>query len=273
MDGYLRLGSSVIVVNPGPTSFYVKTGIVPFRAPYALSLGIINENVLRSRIRNTKEDFITMILESDMLKIVASSTLHPAVRNVFRVESCGNFHEGSPIRYGQPIMFVLEPTIESFSNDKNAKKRLFLASDLRRIGDPSLLMDTQSIYLELNEPSFAAQWCLEAADPNFRQEMEGRPVKLDEKLLIRHIRTNQALALEPKIMVRNAFGPDLGISVKTYVDPHKVERDVNLWLLTSATEPQVQSKMEPLSGSEACPVLTSENTSFECDVSRQKVDS
>ncbi|KAA0185859.1 hypothetical protein FBUS_00451, partial [Fasciolopsis buskii] len=158
--------------------------------------------------------------------------------------SCTRFPSSHPIRYGQPVQFVLEPAIQSNEKEDSQRTQLFLASDLKRLGDVSSADGEQDIYFELNQPTFSSVWCLEVADPALRHEMEGTPVKLDEKLLIRHVRTNQVLALKPRTIIRNAFGPELGISVKTLLDPHKVERDVNVWLLTSINQPLIPSRLE-----------------------------
>ncbi|TPP57768.1 hypothetical protein FGIG_05389 [Fasciola gigantica] len=187
-------------------------------------------------------------------------------------KSCGQYPEGYAICYGQPIVLVLEPTDQSIKDGKSPKTRLFLASDLKRVGDTLLSDGEQDVYLQLNQPSFSAQWSLEAADPKFRCELEGTPVKLNERLLIRHIRTNQVLALKPQTIIRNAFGPELGVSVKTQLDPHKVERDVNVWLLASAIQPLVHSRLETLTNAESSSASNVPNTQPETEITGQEVD-
>ncbi|XP_018651298.1 hypothetical protein Smp_029790 [Schistosoma mansoni] len=82
----------------------------------------------------------------------------------------------------------------------------------------------------------------------------------DQKLLIKHVRSNKALALEPNFTARTLFGQETCLSVRTYYDSHKLERDVNVWMLASA-------KQQGLSyiSDEQAPHKILENTSLESD--------
>ncbi|KAA3671412.1 uncharacterized protein DEA37_0005180 [Paragonimus westermani] len=175
-------------------------------------------------------------------------------------------NDGSLVRYGQSVMFTLKPMIgltESNAEDP-PEQPLYLASDLEHLCDPVCQPGIQPLYFEYAKPSFAAQWRIEAADPKLRLEFEGRPVRLDEKVIIKHVRTNKSLALEPNCQIRNVFGRDLNVSANTYYDSHKAERDVNIWTLTSARQPGVPGDNR-IANRAALPA-TADNTSWECDV-------
>lgn len=101
--------------------------------------------------------------------------------------SCTRFPSSHPIRYGQPVQFVLEPAIQSNEKEDSQRTQLFLASDLKRLGDVSSADGEQDIYFELNQPTFSSVWCLEVADPALRHEMEGTPVKVTAVNCLSHI--------------------------------------------------------------------------------------
>lgn len=85
-DKILRNGCSVMVLNPGPSSYYVKAGLVAERAPCSLSVGLTNEDYLDTISFKNLQDMFSRILESGSDKLVGSFLLWPAVRNIFRID-------------------------------------------------------------------------------------------------------------------------------------------------------------------------------------------
>ncbi|CAH8535505.1 unnamed protein product [Heterobilharzia americana] len=170
-------------------------------------------------------------LRNGFLYVTASKNLKPSARNIFKVCCLRENQNGRIIRYGEPIMFALQPDIISSKCGPILEKKLikdqllYLATDLQHLGDQNLQPGAQNLYLEVGTPSFLSQ-----------KEFEGRPVKADQKLLIKHVRSNKALALEPNFTVRTLFGRETCLSVRTYYDSHKLERDVNVWILASARQ-------------------------------------
>ncbi|CAH8561202.1 unnamed protein product [Heterobilharzia americana] len=198
--------------------------------------------------------------------LLASKNLKPSARNIFKVCCLRENQNGRIIRYGEPIMFALQPDIISSKCGPILEKKLikdqllYLATDLQHLGDQNLQPGAQNLYLEVGTPSFLSQWRLEYEDPHFRKEFEGRPVKADQKLLIKHVRSNKALALEPNFTVRTLFGRETCLSVRTYYDSHKLERDVNVWILASARQQGLSNV-----SNETAPHKILENTSLEGD--------
>ncbi|GAA52601.1 hypothetical protein CLF_108431 [Clonorchis sinensis] len=169
---------------------------------------------------------------------------------------------GRALRYGQPVMFSLQPEFGPVNKEKPPKP-FYLASQLSRLGDPLCQSGAQMVLFEQGEPSYAAHWEIVAADCQLRHEKEGRLVKMGDKILIRHIRTNKPLALEPKFPIRTISGRDIQVSANAYYDSHRAERDVNIWTLSRGVlsrgqeedqmESQEKAKMEQSGDEDAEP--------------------
>nr|CAH8849715.1 unnamed protein product [Trichobilharzia regenti] len=265
-DGYLRFGSNIQIVNTGSSPYYVKYGLSSPRDPHVVSLSVDLSCNLNLEISNCDDNFFKFMDKNGYLNVTASKNIQPSAKNIFKVLSLRGNQNGRVIRYGEPIILALQPDIISLKcptklQDKLIKDQfLYLASDLKHIGDPNLQPEAQDLFFEVGTPTFLSQWRLEYEDPHLRREMEGRPVKADQKLLIKHVRSNKALALEPKFTVRTLFGKETCLSVRTYYDSHKLERDVNVWVLASARQQGLSC-----TSNEQTPHKVLENTSLEGD--------
>ncbi|CAH8554754.1 unnamed protein product [Schistosoma bovis] len=265
-DGYLRFGSNVQILNPGSSPYYVKCGLAPTRPPYALGLSIDISCNLTLELSNSDDNIFQSLGRNGLLSVTASKNVQPSAKNVFRIFCLHESQYGRVIRYGEPFVFGLQPDIISSKCNAALKKKLntdqclYLASDLQHLGDQNLQPGAQNLYFEVGRPSFLSQWRLEYEDPHLRKEFEGRPVKSDQNLIIKHVRSNKALALEPGFTARTLFGQETCLSVRTYYDSHKLERDVNVWMLATA-------KQQGLSciSDEQAPHKVLENTSLESD--------
>ena len=99
-------------------------------------------------------------------------------------------------------------------------------------------------------------WVLEHPDPNQRLEATGRPINVDETVLIRHEMTNQWLAADTK-QYENSFGMEFEVmahsflvnnksqnllqerrGVSTIDIPARGQKDENLWLVMGASSPE-----------------------------------
>ncbi|CAL8098579.1 unnamed protein product [Calicophoron daubneyi] len=266
MDGNLRCGSAVQIINSGASPFYQRIGLASPRNPHVIALAITNSERFAALAAADSKNILEKLINEDAVKVVASPSIEPSSRNVFVVESCCSQNSSHVLRYGEAVTFCLLPNIDGYDSDE--KTRLYLATDLVRIGDPVLREGAQPLFFEMNEPTFASQWRIEAESTRMKHELEGRPIKLDEKLIIRHTRTNKPLALEDKWILPNFFGHDVGVSANAYFDSHKAELDVNLWCLCSARQRGI-SRGYSESNQQTQPVIA-ENTALECDVAKQR---
>ncbi|KAF8563676.1 hypothetical protein P879_10684 [Paragonimus westermani] len=203
-DGYARTGDKIQILNPGISSYYEKMGLTSPRDVYALALGITNTCTLSMLIDKRVTNIFEKLLEENVLKTVATKSVEAAQRNLFQIESPHMGNDGSLVRYGQSVMFALKLMIGLTESNAEGppEQPLYLASDLEHLCDPVCQPGIQPLYFEYAKPSFAAQWRIEAADPKLRLEFEGRPVRLDEKVIIKHVRTNKSLALQPNCLIR-----------------------------------------------------------------------
>nr|CAX72877.1 hypothetical protein [Schistosoma japonicum] len=265
-DGYLRFGSNVQILNPGTSPYYIKSGLAAPRAPHVLGLSIDISCDLTLELSNSRDNIFMSLERNGLLTVTASKNMQPSAKNIFRICCLRENQYGRIIRYGEPIVLALQPDIISSKCSPSLQKQLdsnqflYLASDLQHLGDQNLQPGSQSLYFEVGKPSFLSQWRLEYDDPHLRREFEGRPVKSDQKLLIKHVRSNKALALEPDFVCCTLFGKETCLTVRTYYDSHKLERDVNVWIIATA-------KQQGLCGitNEQTPHKILENTSLESD--------
>ncbi|KAF5400119.1 hypothetical protein PHET_06234 [Paragonimus heterotremus] len=227
-DGYARIGMNIQILNPGISSYYEKMGLASPRDAYALALGITNTYGLSVLIAKRVTNIFEKLHEENVLKIVATRCVEAAKRNLFRIESPYTGNDGSLVRYGQSVMLTLKPMIAQTEANTEGP---------------------------LGQPLYLASDVEHLCDP------------LDEKVIIKHVRTNKSLALEPDFLIPNVFGRDANVSANTYYDSHKAERDVNIWTLTSARQPGVCG--DNRATNRAALPITADNTSSECDMTHQ----
>ncbi|KAG5446391.1 Cilia- and flagella-associated protein 161 [Clonorchis sinensis] len=262
IDEFVRIGSEVQLINPGISEFYRKAKLSSPRPAYALAFGVVNLDRILVLLSIGADNILESMYEEKATPVVATSNLSPASRSMFRIESPDPEDYGRALRYGQPVMFSLQPEFGPVNKEKPPKP-FYLASQLSRLGDPLCQSGAQMVLFEQGEPSYAAHWEIVAADCQLRHEKEGRLVKMGDKILIRHIRTNKPLALEPKFPIRTISGRDIQVSANAYYDSHRAERDVNIWTLSRGVlsrgqeedqmESQEKAKMEQSGDEDAEP--------------------
>nr|XP_033799541.1 cilia- and flagella-associated protein 161-like isoform X2 [Geotrypetes seraphini] len=64
--------------------------------------------------------------------------------------------------------------------------------------------------------------------------MEGFMGQANKKLLIIHSKTNRCLAVLRKHAQWTFFGKEFEVATHTYMNSHKVEEDLNHWILVTA---------------------------------------
>nr|VZI38023.1 unnamed protein product [Spirometra erinaceieuropaei] len=196
---------------------------------FCLSLGCIpSPNVFK-----TEEDLYNELISNGVA--VATRTFQPSFRNCFYIKSIGDSTAVRRVVYGEAVYLCLQ-------REETDKERAFLndSANVIAIGSrPSILGEPGPksggcavFYGKIpkeTEVPFVFHWKLEHFNPKERLEYEGTPVKAGDKVIIKHIQTNQALSLEPSVLMRNVFGSDYEVCAKTHFNSHKAEQENNIW--------------------------------------------
>ena len=123
----------------------------------------------------------------------------PANRAVFkivRVEEADMFGSDNIVRYGQKVRIE--------SNPYAFRKTLVLSSTPKSQSNYSPVSRLNEATMH-GKSNYAGVWLVDAIDPNFRMEMQGEPVRVNEPLLLRHCSTSHYLASDDK-RYANDFG-------------------------------------------------------------------
>ncbi|XP_072420904.1 cilia- and flagella-associated protein 161 [Chiloscyllium punctatum] len=209
-DGHIHFGDAVLLINPGTETKHAAN-IHPLRRPLAL-----NMNVDQSR-------FLTSTKVDSPCEVSASLDLSPTIRSTFVVTSIDGSCVGDPLRYGQS--FALR-TLEGIAG------QLYLTSDIKLFVKFAKKSRMQLVNL-VDELSFLSCWQVLYLDPQLRLEYDGYPVQANVKVLINHVRTNQALAALQKFSFWTAFGREYEITANTFYDSHRAEEDLNHWVIVT----------------------------------------
>ncbi|CAH8854314.1 unnamed protein product [Trichobilharzia szidati] len=153
-------------------------------------------------------------------EVVATVCIQPVARSVFQIISTKCGMTDCVVKYGDIVQF-------SLANKNISEERLYLASDLVSPLSASSMSGHQKLYLTTNCCSFLTHWKIVCKEPSMRLETEGCPVKSDKYVVIKHVHTNEAIAVEEKYPYNSYFGREYEASCHTYLDGHKCERDLN----------------------------------------------
>lgn len=164
---------------------------------------------------------------SDKLTMTTTWIASPCARNTFQVVRYQDKNDILPVavpddvlRYGQKIQFV--------SNPELAGGPYYVQS--QRTSHSSYAKYSKHQELDMTAKSvWNTVWQVVFPDPQYRDEMEGAPVKIHVPVLLRHCNTNQYMATD-KIAYRNEFGSEWEASVHTHLDGHKAEKTQNLFV-------------------------------------------
>ncbi|XP_036006041.1 cilia- and flagella-associated protein 161 [Fundulus heteroclitus] len=159
--------------------------------------------------------------------VCAGSGIQPCVRTAFIITSVDGSPEGSSLHFDQ--CFALRTT-------GGFARGLYLTSDLQSFQKRSKMSGFQEVYLD-DSMCFLSWWKIVYFDPQERLEYEGQPVPANEKVLIVHCKTNQALAALGDQPLWTAYGKEYEVTAHTFLDSHKAEEQVNHWILCTSDPP------------------------------------
>ncbi|KER20003.1 hypothetical protein T265_11352 [Opisthorchis viverrini] len=186
--------------------------------------------------------------------VTASTCIQPVARSVFQIFSPKALPDDCVVTYGIPIQFRL-------ANTNIGPERVYLASDNASPMSANRMSGHQRVFLTTDKDSFLTHWKIEHQNPDLRMESEGCPVKVssaefaalllfedyfslsiiecpsDTLVLIKHCRTNAAIAVEDRFTKNLSFGQEYEVSCHTYLDGHRAEKDVNLFSLATIIPP------------------------------------
>ncbi|XP_039271864.2 cilia- and flagella-associated protein 161-like [Styela clava] len=211
-DGFVHFGDIVMLINPGqentPRSLQL---IEPPRQPSALSI-----NMDEYKMHTAKQ-------VEGPCAVSCSTLFDPCARNLFVITSVDGTEHGQALRFGQPFAIS---TTEGYAGNLN------LFSDHARFNLNAKKSRKQILQL-VEETNYLTTWQVQVYDPRLRLEYEGLPVPSNVKVIIKHNKTGQALAVQSDYILRTPFGKEFEVSAHTHLDSHKAEMDNNHWVIVS----------------------------------------
>jgi len=210
-DGALHIGDSFQLVNPATADRTKYFANIDPRDESCLSVNISASKLLQEkRIAGTCP--------------VSSSINHtsPFARNTFVIESVDGSPLQSQLHFNQPFFIR---TTESGGN-------LYLCSDTLSMQRQAKKSRHQEVLL-VPERSFLCQWHIVFLNPLMRMEMEGRPVPVNQKVILVHSKTGQALCIEEAFKIKTMLGFEYEVTATTCLDSHKAEKECNHWVFRS----------------------------------------
>jgi dolichyl-phosphate-mannose--protein O-mannosyl transferase len=108
----------------------------------------------------------------------------------------GDGFKDTVIHYGQKLRIKMNPLL--------IDRFIYLYSEPSSINRYSLVSRLQEVIFMLKN-NYNTVWTIEHSDPNQRLEMEGKPIKINDSVLLRHEMTNQWLAADT-VTYGNSFG-------------------------------------------------------------------
>ncbi|XP_037539591.1 cilia- and flagella-associated protein 161 [Nematolebias whitei] len=157
-------------------------------------------------------------------QVSAGSSIQPCTRTAFIITSVDSSPEGATLHFEQN--FALKTT-------SGFARGLYLTSDLKSFQKCAKMSRLQEVYLDKSD-CFLSWWKMVHFDPQERLEYEGLPVPANVKVLIKHCKTNQALAVLENQVFWNTYGKEYEVTAQTFLDSHKAEQDNNHWILCTS---------------------------------------
>ncbi|XP_004623547.2 cilia- and flagella-associated protein 161 isoform X2 [Octodon degus] len=219
-DGYIHYGDQVMLVNPDH----------PEREEAGVFLGGDLSLCM------TPDEMHAHLSDELQLPcgLSAAQAIAPVGRSTFVVLSVGRDATGQVLRYGQDFCLGITGGFEN--------KMLYLSSDHRTLLKSAKKSWLQEVHLT-DELSHLARWQATFLDPQLRLEHEGLPVQANEKILIYHCHTNQALAVHRQLFLRTYFGKEAEVAAHTHLDSHRAEKPKNYWMLVTGNPTDASSTM------------------------------
>ncbi|KAI8789939.1 cilia- and flagella-associated protein 161 [Biomphalaria glabrata] len=210
-DGHIRFGDTVLIVNKGN----------PDRTVYGVGQYPRDDSALAVHIPDLNNESDGGSSAASLL-VLGTKKLSPCIRTAFKVLPANEYAQiGEKLRYSQPFYLVTAaPEIG----------QLALYSDVTLFSRCTDKARHQVAHL-VPQFSFQCSWQIEHKNPLLRLEYEHEPVKANDACVIQHCKTRQNLCVEENYMINTFFGREYEISAHTYLDSHKAEKPVNLWML------------------------------------------
>uniref|UniRef100_A0A8C5DTH7 Cilia- and flagella-associated protein 161 n=1 Tax=Gouania willdenowi TaxID=441366 RepID=A0A8C5DTH7_GOUWI len=156
--------------------------------------------------------------------VAATRSVHPCTRTAFIISSVDGSPDGSTLNFDQNF---------ALRSSSGFAMGLYLTSDLRSFQKCAKKSRLQEVNLD-DGVSFLSWWKVEHVDPQQRLESEGLPVPANMKVVIKHRKTNQALAVLGDHILRTMYGKEYEVKAHTFLDSHRAEQDNNHWILCTA---------------------------------------
>ncbi|XP_058502060.1 cilia- and flagella-associated protein 161 [Solea solea] len=157
-------------------------------------------------------------------EVCAGRIIQPCTRTAFIITSVDDSPEGSTLYYEQT--FALKTT-------SGFARGLYLTSDLRSFQKYAKKSRLQEVNL-VEDTSYLSWWKIEYFNPQERLEFEGQPVPANVNVVIKHCKTNRALAVLSDHIIWTACGREYELTAHTFLDSHKAELDTNHWMLCTS---------------------------------------
>ncbi|XP_040018419.2 cilia- and flagella-associated protein 161 [Gasterosteus aculeatus] len=156
--------------------------------------------------------------------VSAGSCIQACVATAFIITSVDGSPEGSTLHFEQS--FALKTT-SGFAGG------LYLTSDMQSFQKCAMKSRLQEVNLD-DSGSFMSWWKVVHFDPQERLEYEGQPVPVNMTVLIKHCKTNQALAVLGDHVLWTTYDKGYELTAHTFLDSHKAEQDNNHWILCTS---------------------------------------
>ncbi|XP_002733869.1 cilia- and flagella-associated protein 161-like [Saccoglossus kowalevskii] len=221
-DGFVHFGDVVMLMNAGSKDV---TG-AELRGATTMAV-----NMSESQMHEAER------LEGPCA-VSATKRLEPTARNTFVIMPVDDSPPGAPLTHGQHFMICTGP-----GQGGNLK----LHSDIATFTKCSKKSRQQEVCLQ-EQTCYLSEWKVLSFNPLIRMETEGLPVPANQKLVIVHCKTNQALNVVGDYVLKTPFGSEYEITANTVLDSHRAEKDSNHWIFSSGTaqDPTMPEQILPV---------------------------
>ncbi|KAM6926844.1 cilia- and flagella-associated protein 161 [Lycodopsis pacificus] len=202
-DGKLHFGNVVMLVNMGGEN----------RACSAVSINADINSVRRSSSPGIQAP----------CEVSAGKGIQGCVRTAFIITSVDGSPEGSTLHFEQS--FALKTS--GFAGG------LYLMSDMKSFEKCAKKSRLQQVTVD-DSGSFTSWWKTVHFEPQERLEYEGQPVPANVRVLIKHCKTNQALAVLGQHVIWTPYGNEYELTAHTFLNSCRGEQDNNHWILCTS---------------------------------------
>mgnify|MGYP001585751912 FL=1 len=221
--------------------------LTPLAADGLLHLGaaVVIQNAGTDGLLSTDLDDSATIGYMTKFAVTTAKASGPMARNVFVLENDGAAPDDI-IRYGQRLRIRAHPALSmpagaAAAAPDVASSPLYLASMLKSPVSFSKVSRNHEVFLVQDSGSIT-NWIFQYANPEFRLEMEGQPVKANALVVLLHVNTNAPLASTVADHYTNDFGVECETCCHRYFAKQvrggkAPELPANLWALVTAPAP------------------------------------